>query len=80
MVASNDTVAWDVSFWYWGKNVYHAPGLADGKFGASIKAINGGLECGPNAHNEESPKSRFRIYKNIFAAWNIVGKPDERNC
>ena len=79
-VARNETIAWDVSFWYWSARVHDASGIAKGEFGHSILAINGGLECGPKASNTASPKERFRIYKNIFSVWKIPGTPNEHGC
>ena len=80
LVATNDTLAWDVSFWYWSTRVHDAPGISEGKFGVSINEINGGEECGPNAENKASPQSRFKYYKNICAVWKIPSVPDETGC
>jgi chitinase len=79
-VAKNDTVAWDTAFWFWSANVHSKAGISDGKFGASISAINGALECGAGAVNTVSPKHRFEIYKNVFAAFGLSGSPNEHGC
>jgi hypothetical protein len=45
MVAREETVAWDTAFWFWKVYVHYAPGVQDGRFGASTRVINGVLEC-----------------------------------
>ena len=48
-LASDETIDWDVSFWYWSPRVHDLPGVAEGQFGVSIRGIHGLQECGPNA-------------------------------
>ncbi|KAJ1999325.1 hypothetical protein GGI04_004618, partial [Coemansia thaxteri] len=44
-VATNEDIAWNVSFWFWKNNVRTDPGVQAGDFGSSINQINGALEC-----------------------------------
>ena len=76
-VAEDDAVAWAVSFNFWKTIVHPAPGVQDGKFGATTKAINGALECG--APNEKA-KKRFSYYSKILTAWGITEAPIESGC
>ena len=64
---------------FWRKNVGNQPGVKDGCFGATTKAINGGLECngGPN---ENKAKIRFKIYKNVLRAFNLNEVANEKGC
>lgn len=80
VVATDDVVAWETAFWYWSTLVRNQPGVLSGQFGATTKAINGALECGPGASNTLSPKTRFRYYSNIFKVWNLPGLPNEAGC
>jgi predicted chitinase len=77
-VATNVSVAWDVSFWFWKAIVHPAPGVTDGLFGASTKAINGALECNGGVNDEA--KQRFLFYKNILQAFSVSDTPIESGC
>ncbi|KAJ2774464.1 hypothetical protein IWQ57_000811 [Coemansia nantahalensis] len=61
LVANNENVAWDVSYWYWSENVHSDPGVQAGKFGASVNKINGALECRGAA--QAKAKKRYEMYK-----------------
>jgi len=78
-VATDDAVAWDTAFWFWSTRVHGQPGVAAGQFGATIKAINGGWECG-TAPKSDNGKKRFQLYKNIFKTFKLSGNPDEHGC
>ncbi|KAJ2465396.1 hypothetical protein GGI02_004707, partial [Coemansia sp. RSA 2322] len=39
-VATNEDIAWNVSFWFWKNNVRTDPGVQAGDFGSSINQIN----------------------------------------
>ena len=81
LVASNEQYAWDTAFWFWRERVRSGPYGADvlnGLFGASTRAINGGVEC--NGANLDRSKARFRYYQNVYQAFGISGTPDERGC
>jgi predicted chitinase len=78
MVARDENTAWDTAFWFWMANVHNAPGVQEGRFGASTRAINGGLECdGPNQH---IARHRYEMYKIVRRAFGILGDGDERGC
>jgi len=77
-VANNDGIAWDTAFWFWKKNVHSAPGVAQGNFGATTKAINGGLECsGPN---KDRARKRFELYKKVLSAFGVNEAAKETGC
>jgi len=78
MVARDETVAWDTAFWFWKINVHWAPGVQDGRFGASTRAINGGLEC-DGAH-QDTARHRYNMYKITRRAFGLAGDGDERGC
>lgn len=69
----------DTAYWYWESFVSPAPGVRNGLFGASTKAINGALECGPGG-NIAAAKSRFKIYQTVFEALELPGVPLEAGC
>jgi len=76
--ASDVYVAWQTSMWFWKSRVHNAPGVQDGHFGASTRAINGALECdGPN---QNIARQRFEMYKNTRNALNLGGEALEWGC
>lgn len=78
IVATDENVAWDTAFWYWKTRVHTAPGVTEGKFGATTKAINGALECGggPNPKAQR----RFEMYTKILKVFGINEAPIESGC
>ncbi|KAJ6638081.1 Acidic endochitinase SP2, partial [Pseudolycoriella hygida] len=76
-VAADENLAWNTAFWFWKANVHGRPGVSDGLFGATTKAINGGLECG-NGQNVEIAHKRFAMYGNVRSAFGLDGPGDER--
>jgi len=83
LVSQDQTIAWQTAFWFWGYNVHTQFGGADreaikqGKFGASILAINGALEC---QHPSEAARNRFKYYGVVLKAFNVNEKPDGSGC
>ena len=77
-VATDQNKAWNVSFWYWKANVHNAPGVQDGQFGSSTKAINGNLEC--SAPGNPAALARYAIYQRIFTIFGISGSPNPAGC
>ncbi|KGG52885.1 hypothetical protein DI09_129p80, partial [Mitosporidium daphniae] len=77
-VATDEKVAWATAFWYWKTRVHTAPGVTEGKFGATIKAINGALECG-GGRNQKAVR-RFEMYSKIMKAFGINETPIESGC
>ena len=53
--------------------------MAQGKFGVTTRAINGGLECDRSAGHSIA-KKRFQMYSRIRAAFSLQGPGDERGC
>ncbi|PVU96442.1 hypothetical protein BB561_001178 [Smittium simulii] len=64
-VATNEQIAWDVSFWYWRDMVRKDPRVLQGQFGAATDRINGGIECRGQA--KDKAKKRFLIYQKVLA-------------
>lgn len=78
-VARSENVAWDTAFWFWKVNVHSQPGVAEGRFGATTKAINGALEC--QGQNQDIAKRRFQMYKKVMTAFGLdANSADERGC
>ncbi|KAL5516092.1 hypothetical protein EMCRGX_G001361 [Ephydatia muelleri] len=77
-VATDQNKAWNVSFWYWKANVHNAPGVQDGQFGSSTKAINGNLEC--SAPGNPAALARYAIYQRLFTIFGIGGSPNPAGC
>ncbi|KAJ2771190.1 hypothetical protein IWQ56_001886 [Coemansia nantahalensis] len=78
LVANNENVAWDVSYWYWSENVHSDPGVQAGKFGASVNKINGALECRGAA--QAKAKKRYEMYKVILPIFAPGQAPIEGGC
>ena len=74
-LVAEEEYAWKTAFWFWKKNVHNKPGVQNGLFGASTKAINGAIETNPN---HPQAKHRFELYKNVFKAFGINEIPDDR--
>ena len=77
-VATNQDRAWGVTFWYWKANVHDAPGVQNGQFGSSTKAINGAIEC--SAPDNPAALARYSIYQVVFSVFGISGSPDPAGC
>ncbi|CAG7728761.1 unnamed protein product, partial [Allacma fusca] len=45
LVAQNEQIAWDTAFAFWKRHVHPNGEVQQGRFGASTRMINGGLEC-----------------------------------
>lgn len=79
LVASNDNLAWDSAFWFWRRDVHNFPGVQQGHFGATTRAINGNLECvNPGGHH--IARLRFERYQRIRTAWGLAGPGIETGC
>lgn len=55
------------------------PGVAEGAFGVTTKAINGGLECDNSAGHPVAQK-RYANYNKIRTAFGLKGAGVERGC
>ncbi|ODM99250.1 Fibroblast growth factor receptor [Orchesella cincta] len=78
LVAQDDKVAWQTAFWFWGYRVHNEPGVQQGRFGATTKAINGGIEC--QAVSTATEAHRFDIYINVRRAFGLRGIPNPAGC
>jgi len=77
-VARNENTAWDTAFWFWKVNVHSKGGVAEGMFGVTTRAINGGLEC-DGAH-QDTARHRYDMYKIVRRVFSLPGDGDERGC
>jgi hypothetical protein len=68
----------DTAYWYWKAVVHSAPGVQDGWFGSSTRAINGAVEC--QGYNGDLARARYQKYAVVFTEWNLVGGPVESGC
>lgn len=55
------------------------PGVANGAFGVTTRAINGGLEC-DNPGNHAIARKRFGMYNKVRAAFGLKGDGKEQGC
>lgn len=58
--------------------VHTEPGVSEGRFGATTKAINGPREC--SGGDPTVPKKRYAMYGRIRAAWGLPGPGIENGC
>ncbi|RKP36710.1 lysozyme-like domain-containing protein [Dimargaris cristalligena] len=78
LVASDEMTAWRTSFWFWKQHVHDIKEVQDGQFGASTRAINGGLECdGPY---QDKARLRFELYTKILKIVEPDTTPDPAGC
>ncbi|XP_055350780.1 uncharacterized protein LOC129597321 [Paramacrobiotus metropolitanus] len=63
-VADDEDIAWATAYCYWGAAVHNYPWVGEGKFGASIKAINGKEEC--PARCLSNPDATIRLWRLTF--------------
>ncbi|KAI8323896.1 lysozyme-like protein [Martensiomyces pterosporus] len=78
-VATNEDMAWGVSFWFWKANVHSDAGVQAGNFGSSVNKINGALECHGGA-NADRAKKRYQIYQAILKVFAPSETPKEAGC
>ncbi|XP_037038177.1 chitinase 1-like isoform X2 [Bradysia coprophila] len=79
MVARDENVAWNTAFWFWKANVHNIAGVADGAFGVTTRAINGGLECN-NSAGHPIARQRYAMYGRVRAAFGLGGPGSEWGC
>ncbi|XP_055356204.1 uncharacterized protein LOC129601429 [Paramacrobiotus metropolitanus] len=77
-VATNDKIAWDTTFWFWGNRVHDKAGVAEGKFGVTTRAINGGYEC--DGAYQHKARRRFAMYTKILNIFVPGETPIESGC
>ncbi|CAN0880080.1 Chitinase 5 [Linum grandiflorum] len=73
IVARNPEIAWKTALWYWMKNVRPVVGRG---FGATIRAINGALEC--NGKNPAAVNARVKHYENYCRTFKVAPGPNLR--
>ena len=66
LVAQDPATAWQTALWFWMERGPHAAILGN-SFSGTIRAINGGLECGPTATPEGRVQmaNRVRFYRDL---------------
>nr|AXX71253.1 chitinase [Bradysia odoriphaga] len=79
MVARDENLAWNSAFWFWKVNVHNRAGVANGDFGVTTRAINGGLEC-DNTAGHSIARHRYEMYGRVRAAFGLPGPGNERGC
>ncbi len=77
-VATNEDLAWGVSFYYWKAAVKPTIASNPQAFGLATKAINGALEC--NGGNTPIAQKRFKIYTAVLKVWEPSMTPVETGC
>lgn len=77
-MAEDPNVGADVSIWFWKTNVENAPGVREGHFGATTRAINGAVEC--NGANVEQSQNRWKIYQIVCDRLGVSNRADESGC
>lgn len=60
-------------------NVHSRPGVSDGAFGVTTKAINGALEC-DNYTGQSVARHRYEMYGKIRSAFGLSGPGKENGC
>lgn len=77
-VARDDAIAWRTAFWFWNARVHDREGVQQGRFGASTRAINGGIEC--SSPGNQQAQKRFQLYGRVRAAFGLSGAGDPSGC
>lgn len=77
MVATDEDVAWGVSFWFW-KTVVKPKLNGTYNFGLATDAINGGKEC--RGADPTKAKKRYAIYVALLKVFEPSATPVESGC
>ncbi|KAJ1656807.1 hypothetical protein IWQ61_003691 [Dispira simplex] len=77
-VATDESIAWGVTFHYWLTRVHTSEGVVSGRFGESVNKINGALECG--GAGGAAVAKRQEYYKGCLSAFGISEQPDFSGC
>ncbi|CAO2838231.1 unnamed protein product [Amaranthus hypochondriacus] len=75
IVGTDVNIAFKASMWYWMTNVHS---VVNQGFGATIKAINGALEC--NGKNQDQANNRVQYYKKYCATFGVSTGPGSLTC
>ena len=66
LINDNVELSWKTALWFWRNAVGWVQDVKNGKFGASINAINGPLECSVGAPGLASARTRVQYYRKIM--------------
>ncbi len=77
-IARDEQTAWNAAFWFWKVSVHSEPGVAEGRFGVTTRAINGALEC--DGAYQETARHRYEMYKVVRSAYGLAGDGIEGGC
>lgn len=61
------------------EKVHNQWGVANGDFGVTTRAINGGLEC-DSWNGRTIARQRYEMYGRVRAAFGLPGPGNERGC
>ena len=75
IVGIDVNIAFKASMWYWMTNVHS---VVNQGFGATIKAINGALEC--NGKNQDQANNRVQYYQKYCATFGVSTGPGSLTC
>jgi hypothetical protein len=78
VVATNMTLAWQVSFWFWDKYVHTDPDVISGCFGKTTMDIDPS-ECKGTTQNPTT-QSREKYYAAVLSAMGITNPPNFGGC
>lgn len=73
IVAKDATISFKTAVWYWmtqASPTCHSSMVTGKGFGATINAINGGLECGSSA-NQSEQQDRIKFYKSFCSILGV---------
>ena len=84
IVASDPAISFKTADWFWmtqGSPTSHETMVNGTGFAATIKAIDGGLECGSNPSNPAARESRIDLYiSHCFALGMGIQAPVNLSC
>ena len=74
IVASDPTISFKTAVWFWmtsSSPTCHNAMVNGNGFGATINAINGGLECGSNPSNLAGQQHRIQLYQSYCGTLGV---------
>ncbi|KCZ76778.1 hypothetical protein H311_02220 [Anncaliia algerae PRA109] len=77
-VSEDPKIAMDVSIWFWQNRVANQPGVKEGQFGATTKAINGPIEC--SGGGNDTPQKRYDIYTKVAKILGVTNLASPDGC
>ncbi|KAI9909443.1 hypothetical protein PsorP6_015048 [Peronosclerospora sorghi] len=74
LVATDSAVSWMTALWFWmtpdGSSIHDVVAGPNG-FAQATKKINGGLECGPSAPNQDKEQQRIAYFTKLCDALSV---------